>query len=103
MGKEGKTVFLLTAKRDTAAIDAINAKREMTIVVHQIKDLHNIAEQDCRIVKRVTRPMLCFRFFRVTKNILAGTELMHMIRKGQIMMKGADEMFFADQFYALVV
>jgi len=24
-----------------------------------------------------------------------------MIRKGQLMMEGADEIFFADQFYAL--
>jgi hypothetical protein len=28
-------------------------------------------------------------------------ELMHMIRKGQLMMEGGWEMSFADQFYAL--
>ena len=26
---------------------------------------------------------------------------MHMIRKGQMMMEGSDEMSFAEQFYAL--
>jgi len=33
--------------------------------------------------------------------VLAGIELMHMIRKGRFILKGSDEMSFADQFYAL--
>lgn len=33
--------------------------------------------------------------------MLAGVELMHMIRKGQFAISGADAMSFADQFYAL--
>ena len=33
--------------------------------------------------------------------VLAGVELMHMIRKGQFSIKGTDAMSFADQFYAL--
>jgi transposase-like protein len=32
--------------------------------------------------------MLGFKFFRSAKNVLAGIELMHMIRKGQLMMEG---------------
>ncbi|TYQ18821.1 UNVERIFIED_ORG: DDE superfamily endonuclease [Zoogloea ramigera] len=89
--KEGKTVdFLLTAKRDMvaakrffnkamgangdpakvamdksgankAAIDAINAGRDVPILVHQVKYLNNIIEQDHRAIKRVTRPMLNFK------------------------------------------
>lgn len=99
--KEGKTVdFLLTAKRDKtaamrlfdkamqandvpekvmmdksgankAAIDAINADREIPIVVRQAKYLNNIVEQGHRAVKRVTRPMLGFRSFQTAKNVLA--------------------------------
>ncbi len=34
-------------------------------------------------------------------NILAGIDLMHIIRKGQMMMEGAAKMSFAEQFYAL--
>ena len=33
--------------------------------------------------------------------MLAGIELMHMIRTGQFATNGANEMSFADQFYAL--
>jgi len=45
--------------------------------------------------------MLNFKSFQAAKCVLAGIELMHMIRKGQLMLKGCNEMSFADQFYAL--
>jgi transposase-like protein len=129
--KEGNTVdFLLTAKRDKAAakhffdkamqdhgvpekvtmdksgankaaIDEMSAGREIPIVVRQVKYLNNVVEQDHRAIKRVTKPMLNFKSFRSAKNVLAGIELMHMIRKRQFMMDGVDEMSFANQFYAL--
>jgi transposase-like protein len=129
--KQGKTVdFLLTAKCDMvaakrffdkamgangepgkiamdksgankAAIDAINAGRDGPIVVRQVKYLNNIVEQDHRAIKRVTRPMLHFKSFRSAGAVLAGVELMHMIRKGQFAIDGADAMSYADLFYAL--
>jgi putative transposase len=127
--KEGKTVdFLLTAKRDKAAakrffdkamrhngdpekvtmdksgankaaIDEINNYRDVPIEVRQIKYLNNIVEQDHRAIKRVTKPMLNFKSFRSARSVLAGIELMHMIRKGQ--MAEENQMSFAEQFYAL--
>ena len=129
--KEGKTVdFLLTAKRDMvaakrffdkamgangdpdkvamdksgankAAIDAINAGRDVLIVVRQVKYLNNIVEQDHRAIKRVTRPMLNFKSFRSASSVLAGIELINMIRKGQFAIDAADAMSFADQFSVL--
>jgi putative transposase len=45
--------------------------------------------------------MLNFKSFRSAKNVLAGIELMHMIRKGQLLLKGRIELSFTDQFYAL--
>ena len=129
--KQGKTVdFLLTAKRDMAAakrffdkamgangdpdkvamdksgankaaIDAINAGRDIPILVRQVKYLNNIVEQDHRAIKRVTKPMLNFKSFRAAGSVLAGVELMHMIRKGQFANDSANEMSFAAQFYAL--
>ena len=39
--------------------------------------------------------------FQAAKCVLAGIELMHMIRKGQIMLEGCIELSFARQFYAL--
>jgi putative transposase len=101
--KEGKTVdFLLTAKRDKAAIDQIIEDQEISVIVRQVKYLNNIVEQDHRAVKRITKPMLNFKSFHSAKSILAGIELMHMICKGQGAMPGCERMSFADQFYALV-
>ncbi len=48
-----------------------------------------------------TKPILRFKSCQSAKNILAGIELMHMIRKGQMMMEGTDKMSFAEKFYAL--
>jgi putative transposase len=45
--------------------------------------------------------MLGFKSFRAATNVLAGIELMHMIRKGQRAMPGCEGLSFADQFYAL--
>ncbi|CDS55304.1 Mobile element protein [Polaromonas sp. CG9_12] len=84
-----------------AAMDEINGRGETLIIVRQVKYLNNIVEQDHRAIKRVTRPMLNFKSFRSAKTVLAGIELMHMIRKGQLMIKGCIELSFADQFYAL--
>jgi putative transposase len=129
--RQGKTVdFLLTAKRDMtaakrffdkamgangppdkvaidksgankAAMDAINARRDMPILVRQVKYLNNIVEQDHRVIKRITRPMLNFRSFRAAGSVLAGIELIHTIRKGQFAIDGADPMSLADQFSML--
>lgn len=92
--KQGKTVdFLLAAKRDMAAakrffdkamgangnpdkvamdksgadkaaIDVVNARRDVPILVRQVKYSNNIVEQNHRATKRVTRPMLKFKSFR---------------------------------------
>lgn len=129
--KQGKTVdFLLTAKRDMAAaqrffekamgengdpnkvamdksgankaaIDTINAGRSVPILVRKVKYLNNIVEQDHRAIKRVTRPMLNFKSFRAAGSVLAGIELVHMIREGQFAIDGADMMSFSDQFSML--
>ena len=45
--------------------------------------------------------MLNFKSFQAAKSVLAGIELMHMIRKGQLMLEGCIVLSFADQFYAL--
>jgi transposase-like protein len=84
-----------------AAIDEINSLIEKPMVVRQVKYLNNIVEHYHRAVKRTTIPMLGFKSFQSAKNILAGIELMHMIRKGQRMIQGSEEMSFADQLYAL--
>ena len=59
-------------------------------------------EQDHRGVKRVTRPMLGFKSFDAAQSTLIGIELMHMIKKRQVVMEAGDEgLTAAEQFYAL--
>ena len=82
-------------------MDEINSTGVAPIIARQVKYLNNIVEQDHRAVKRVTRPMLNFKSFRAAKNVLAGIELMYMIRKGQFLLQGCIKLSFADQFYAL--
>jgi len=84
-----------------AAMDAVNACRDVPILVRQVKYLNNIVEQDHRAIKRVTRPMLNFKSFQSAGSVLAGIELMHMIRKDQFAADDAAPMSFADQFYGL--
>ena len=69
--------------------------------MRQVKYLNNLVEQDHRAIKRVTKPMLNFKSFRTARSILAGIELMHMIRKGQLLLQGCTELSFPDQFDTL--
>ena len=84
-----------------AAMDGINQDRNVPIKVRQVKYLNDIIEQDHRFVKRVTKPMLGFKSFRTASAVLAGIELMHMIRKGQMNTEKVMGLSFAKQFYAL--
>jgi len=59
-------------------------------------------EQDHRGVKRVTRPMLGFKAFDAAQGTLVGIELMHMIRKKQMVIEAGEEgLTAAEQFYSL--
>ena len=129
--KDGDTIdFLLRAKRDhaaarafferamdlhgvpekitidksganTAAITSIQADSGLAIEMRQSKYLNNIVEQDHRAVKRITRPMLGFKTFRCARILLAGIEVMHMIRKGQLGATRDRASSVAIQFYSL--
>ena len=127
--KAGSTVdFLLTAKRDrkaavrflrkaigqngvsakitidksganTAAIASYNLEQDGEIELRQVKQLNNVVEQVDRAIKRQVRPMMGFKSFWSAAVTLAGVELMHMIRKGQL--KAAGRLCPARQFYSL--
>ena len=84
-----------------AAVNGYDAETDASIELRQIKYLNNIVEQDHRAVKRMTRPMLGFKSFWSAAKTLAGIEVMHMIRKGQmIVCEGG--ITPAEQFYSLV-
>jgi putative transposase len=129
--RDGNTVdFLLRAKRDqaaarafferaidlhgvpekvtidksaanTAAILSIQADSCLRMEMRQSKYLNNLVEQDHRAVKRITRPMLGFQTFRCARILIAGIEVMHMIRKGQLSAVKDQASSAANQFYSL--
>ena len=129
--KEGQTIdFLLTARRDkkaalrffkkavrqhglpekvtidksganTAAIEALIEETGAEIEIRQVKYLNNVVEQDHRAIKRIVRPMLGFKSFVSARCTLAGIELMHMIKKGQMIIVDGQGLSAAQQFYSL--
>ena len=85
-----------------AAIKSYNEEHGTSIEIRQLKYLNNIIEQDHRNVKRITRPMLGFKSFEAAQYTLAGVELMHMLKKGQLAGEEAGEgLTPTQQFYAL--
>ena len=129
--KAGQTIdFLLTARRDkkaalrffkkavgqhglplkvtidksganTAALEALKEETGQAIEIRQIKYLNNLVEQDHRAIKRIVRPMLGFNTFNSARCTLRGIELMHMIKKGQMIADGGKKLSAAGQFYSL--
>ena len=129
--RDGQTIdFLLTAHRDkkaalrflkkairqhglpdkvtidksganTAALDALQEETGAAIEIRPINYLNNLVEQDHRAVKRIIRPMMGFHAFRSARVTLQGIELMHMIKKGQMLMTSGQVLSVAEQFYSL--
>ncbi len=120
LDKPGQTIdFLLPATRDTQAAlrfvkKAINANCNPSLVhmdqsganpagltqlnreytarskIRPCKYLNNSSEQDHRCIKRLTRPMLGFKNFPPAQRTLAGSDVMAMIKKGQIHTSAGD-------------
>jgi putative transposase len=86
---------------NTAAIKRYNRIHKTGIGIWQCKYLNNIVEQDHRGVKRIVRPMLGFKSFWAARCTIAGIEVMHAIRKGQLASTGEECPTPAEQFYAL--
>ena len=86
---------------NTAAITHYNQTHKTAIVIRHSKYLNNIVEQDHRAVKRLVRPMLGFKSFWAARCTIAGIEVMHAIRKGQMITSGRLLQTPAEQFYTL--
>jgi len=97
-----ETITIDGSDANEAAIKSYNEAYGTNIIIRQIKYLNNIVEQDHRAVKRVTRPMLGFKSFEAAQDTLVGIELMHMIRKKQMVLEARDEgLTAAELFYSL--
>lgn len=92
------------SRANKAALDSYNQQHNSSdeatgILIRQIKYLNNRIEQDHRFIKRKVRPMLGFKSFEAARHTLVGIELMHMLRKGQML--HAENMTISQQFYSL--
>jgi putative transposase len=97
-----ETITIDGSEANAAAIKSYNEEHGTAIVIRQVKYLNNVVEQDHRAVKRVTRPMLGVKSFDAAQSTLTGIELMHMIKKRQLVSKvGQEGLTVAEQFYAL--
>ena len=86
---------------NTAAIESVKADACVDILMRQNKYLNNIVEQDHRAVRRITGPMLGFKSFWSARILIAGIETMHMIKKGQMNCPEGSPASAADEFYSL--
>jgi putative transposase len=86
---------------NTAAITRYSKTHKTAIVIRHSKYLNNLVEQDHRAVKRITRPRLGFKALWAARCTIAGMEVMHAIRKGQLRSMGNAPQTPAEQFYAL--
>ena len=97
-----ETITIDGSDANEAAIKRYNEAHGTNIIIRQVKYFNNIVEQDHRGVKRVTRPMLGFKSFDAAQDTLVGIELMHMIRKKQMVLEARDEgLTAAELFYSL--
>ena len=95
--------FSGTTAANEAAIKSYNEEHGTAIIIRQVKDLTTIIEQDHSAVKRVTRPTLGFKSFHTAQRTLAGIELMHMLRKGQMSDGAGKGLTTTEPFYSLAV
>jgi putative transposase len=79
----------------------VSRPHDTAIVIQQSKYLNSLVEQDHRAVKRVIRPMLGFQSFWSARCTIAGIEVMHTIRKGQLIIPGHSLQTPAEQFCSL--
>ena len=96
-----RTITIDQSGSTTAAIQRYNRIHHTGIAIRQCKYLNNLVEQDHRAVKRMTRPMLGFKSFGAAQCTLAGIEVMHAIRKGQLVNTGEVYQTPAERFYSL--
>ncbi len=101
---EPEVVTIDKSGANTVALATLSADKsaEESITIRQNKYLNNLVEQDHRNIKRRIRQMPGFKSFRRAQTLLAGIELIHMIRKGQYQHPAGDGMSPAEQFYLLV-
>ncbi|MCG9509833.1 DDE-type integrase/transposase/recombinase, partial [Providencia rettgeri] len=97
-------VTLDKSNANKAAVDTLNIGKSPaeSITLRQNKYLNNLIEQDHRNIKRRIRSMLGFKSFRRAQTLLAGIEILSMLRKGQYVQPKEKMLSPSTMFYHLV-
>lgn len=100
---EPEIVTIDKSGANMAALTILNADKpeEKTITIRQSKYLNNLIKQDHRNIKRRINLMQGFKSFRRAQTLLAGIELIHMMRKGQYQHPQSAGLSPTEQFYLL--
>ncbi len=71
------------------AVEELRKEKKMPlgIQIRQVKYLNNIVEQDHRFIKKRVRSMLGLKSFCTATFIISGIEAMHMVKKGQLILR----------------
>ena len=87
-----------------AALESINNDydEDQKIEIRQNKYLNNMIEQDHRFIKRRTKPALGYKSFNGARQTIAGIEIVHMIKKGQLKNSNQNNQSNFSQFLSLV-
>ena len=83
-----KVINIDKSGSNTAAIKVYNERFSSNIKIRQCKYLNNIVEQDHRFIKWRIQNGLGFKNFESAKRTLSGIEIVHMIRKNQMVSPG---------------
>jgi putative transposase len=97
-----ETITIDGSEANAAAIRRDNETHGTAIAIRRVRYLNSIVEQDHRVVKRVVRSMLGFKSCKTAQRTLAGIELMHMLKKEQLVAEEREQHLTpAEQFYSL--
>ena len=84
-----------------SALEEYNNENGTSIQIRQVKYLNNIVGQDHRGVKRITNSILGFKSFDSASITLNGIEMVHALRKRQLVTQDISVQSLAKTFYSL--
>ena len=79
-----RVINIYKSGSNTAAIKVYNKRSLSKIKIRQCKNLNNVVEQDHRFIKWRIQNGLDFKNFESAKRTLSGIEVVHMLRKNQM-------------------
>ena len=84
-----RTINIDKSKANEASLMALTEPDSFQFKIRQCRYKNNIIEQDHRFIKKRCRPMLGLKSFKTAQIIISGIEILHMLHKRQIPIRGS--------------